>query len=72
MNIKYDKEVDALYIAFRKVRVYKTLRQNANFLVDVDKKGEVTGIEILHYSKTGSRGERLKIFAGQNRILIPA
>ena len=72
MKIRYDKEIDALYIELRNVRVHKTLKQSDSFLVDVDKKGGVIGIEILHFSKSAPKKERFQISTGQERILLPA
>ncbi len=72
MKIQYDKEVDALYIEFKKGRANKTIEKGGNFLLDVDKNGKVMGIEILNYSKSVPSKERLQISAGAKRILIPA
>ncbi|MDI6591784.1 MAG: DUF2283 domain-containing protein [Patescibacteria group bacterium] len=47
MKIKYDKNADAMYIYLRKGRIEKTIKVNNQLLIDVDKKGNVIGIEIL-------------------------
>lgn len=73
MKIKYDKEADALYIELKKSRVYKTVETRDSFLIDFDKGGQVIGFEILGYSKTVPKvGERFSVYAGQNKIKIPA
>lgn len=51
MQIKLDTPADALYIRVTKTRVQKTIPTSDSFLVDVDHKGNVIGIEILNYSK---------------------
>ncbi|MDP3956417.1 MAG: DUF2283 domain-containing protein [bacterium] len=72
MKIKYDKNVDALYILLSKAKVHKTLEKDGGFLVDVDKKGHAIGIEILNYSETNSTKERFQISSGERRIPITA
>lgn len=72
MKIKYDKTVDALYISFNKSKVQKTIERGERFLVDVDKKGNAVGIEILNYSKTVPPKERFQVFSGEKRIPIAA
>lgn len=73
MKIKYDKEIDALYIELKKSRVHKTVETRDSFLIDLDKDGQVVGFEVLGYSKTvPARDERFSIHAGQSRIKIPA
>ena len=51
MKIQYDKIADAMYVylGFKK-KIVKTIEINDSLLVDVDKKGEVIGIEILNVS----------------------
>jgi uncharacterized protein YuzE len=70
MKIKYDKEIDALYILLNKGKVQKTLEKDG-FLIDVDKKGHPVGIEILNYSKVSPTKERFQVSSGARRILIP-
>jgi len=72
MKINYDKSVDALYIEFKGSKSAKTLEKDDNVLVDFDKKGNVVGIEILHYSKIAPVKERLEISAGPKKIPLPA
>lgn len=50
MKITYDKEIDAMYIYFKKGKVAKTLSVGADFITDVDAKGNIIGLEILNAS----------------------
>ena len=73
MKITHDREADALYIKLKSGKVKKTIKNAANFLVDVDKSGGVIGIEVLNYSKTvPEKSERWAVSAGSRKILIPA
>lgn len=51
MKITYDKKVDAMYIKLRKGRYDHSKKVTDDILVDVSKKGEVLGLEILDASK---------------------
>lgn len=44
---RFDSEVNALYIRLKKRKVDKSESLGDNVIVDVDKKGEAMGIEIL-------------------------
>ena len=72
MKIKYDKEVDAIYIELGKGRAQKTVKKSSDIFVDYDKKGNALGIEILNYSKTDNSKEHFQVSAGNKRIPIPA
>lgn len=52
MKTRYDKKVDALYIAFQngEGKVAHTIKLKDFILVDIGKKGKVYGIEILDAS----------------------
>jgi len=50
MRIKYDKIADAMYIYIHKVEVAKTIKVSSRLLVDLDKEGNVVGIEMLGVS----------------------
>ena len=47
MKIEYDKTARALYITVRKGKVKRTIKLKDSLLVDLDKGGEVLGIEML-------------------------
>lgn len=50
MKINYDKIADAVYFSLKKGKIAKTLEMNERLIVDVDKKGNVLGIEMLDAS----------------------
>jgi|CXWL01.1.fsa_nt_gi uncharacterized protein YuzE len=50
MDIKYDIMADAVYVNVGSGKVAKTIKTEDRFLVDVDKDGNVVGIEILDAS----------------------
>lgn len=50
MKITYDEKVDAMYIKFKKGRYDHSKKVTDDILVDVSKKGEVLGLEILDAS----------------------
>ena len=47
VSIEFDSEVNAMYIRFKKGKVDKSEPLADNVIVDIDKKGEAIGIEIL-------------------------
>ncbi|MDO8486723.1 MAG: DUF2283 domain-containing protein [Candidatus Curtissbacteria bacterium] len=51
MKISYDPKVDAMYIRFRSGKYDRTKKVTDEILVDVTKKGEVLGLEILDAKK---------------------
>jgi len=51
MKITYDKDVDALYIRFRKGGFAKNKVIDDFTILDMDKKDHILGIEILNASK---------------------
>ena len=51
MEITYDPKVDALNITFKKGKVAKTIKVTSRLLIDVDKRGNVLGIEMLDVSR---------------------
>ena len=61
MKITYDKKVDAMYIRLRKGRYDHTKKVTDDILVDVSKKGEVLGLEILDASKNIGRVKKEKV-----------
>lgn len=50
MNTKYDKSADAVYIKLKSGKVAKTLRLENQLIVDLDKKSNILGLEILNAS----------------------
>ena len=50
MKINYDKVADAIYFAIKEAKIFKTLAVSEFLNVDIDKKGETVGIELLNAS----------------------
>lgn len=51
MEINYDKEADALYIELRKGDFAKNKKIDDFTIIDLDKQGNILGIELLDVSK---------------------
>ena len=51
MEISYDKEADAMYIELRKGEFAKNRKINDLTIADLDKEGNLLGIELLEVSK---------------------
>lgn len=51
MEISYDKLADAMYIEFRKGDFFKNKKIDDFTLIDLDKEGNILGIELLEVSK---------------------
>ncbi len=47
VSVEFDSEINAMYIRLKKGKVDKSEPLADNVIVDVDKKGEAVGIEIL-------------------------
>ena len=50
MKIQYDKLADAMYIYLREGKTAKTIKVNDRLFIDIDKKGNALGIEMLGIS----------------------
>ncbi len=51
MKVKYDREVDVLYIFFSKNKIKESDEDKPGIILDYDKQGSIVGIEILDASK---------------------
>lgn len=51
MEITYDKEANAMYIEFRKGKFSKNKKIDDFTIIDLDKEGNILGIELLDVSK---------------------
>ncbi len=51
MEIRYDREADAVYIRIGGGKVAESEEVDDGVIVDYDEKGNVIGIEILEFSK---------------------
>ena len=47
MKVTKNKKLDIAYVQFRKGTVYKTVKIHEGLLMDLDRKGNVIGIEVL-------------------------
>ncbi len=60
MNVKYDIVADAVYLRVGEARVARTIKMEDRFLVDMDRAGNVVGIEILDASSQEQLVQNLK------------
>lgn len=51
MLIRYDKEVDVVYIQFSEKKVTESDEDKPGIILDYDDEGNVVGIEVLEASK---------------------
>ena len=51
MKIKFDKEVDVIYLQFSDKEVAESDEDKPGIILDYDKDGNIVGIEILEASK---------------------
>lgn len=51
MNIKFDKEVDIVYLRFTDAEIAESDEEKPGIIIDYDKSGAVVGIEVLDASK---------------------
>jgi uncharacterized protein YuzE len=50
MKIKYDKEVDIMYIQFAADEIIESNEDKQGIIIDYNKKGNIVGIEVLNAS----------------------
>ena len=63
MEIKYDKEVDALYIRFLEEKVYDSEEIAPGIVADYTRDNKIVGVEVLNASKQLEKVEGLKNLA---------
>ena len=51
MKVKYDKEMDVLYVSFSENKIEESDENKPGIILDYDKKGSLVGIEIVDASK---------------------
>ena len=51
MKIKFDNDLDTLYITFNDNKVVETIQLELEMNADIDADNKVVGLEVLHYSK---------------------
>ncbi len=72
MKITYDKEVDAMYIYFKKSKVSRTVSIGRDFKADVDKNSNIVGLEIIGASrKIGGNKSAPSIAIGKKLLKLP-
>ena len=55
MKITFDKEADAIFIEFDSGEFGSNKKIDSNTIIDLDKKGNILGIELLNVSKRMSK-----------------
>jgi len=70
MRVKYDEEVDILYIRFKETPYHESDEIREGFIVDYDKDGNVIGIEILDVSEYLSSDELATVKFDVSRAII--
>ena len=57
MKIKYDKELDILYVSFSDNRIEESDEQKPGIIINYDKEGNMVGLEVLNATeKIGQPG----------------
>jgi uncharacterized protein YuzE len=51
MNIKFDKDVDIVYLRFSDADIVESDEEKSGIIIDYDKNGNVVSIELLEASK---------------------
>jgi uncharacterized protein YuzE len=51
MKVKYNKEVDVLYVSFSNEAVFESGEEKSGIILDYSEKGQIVGIEVLNASK---------------------
>ena len=52
MKVTRDKKMDVAYVQFRKGAAAKTVKLRDDLLMDLNRKGQILGIEVLSLSET--------------------
>jgi uncharacterized protein YuzE len=50
MKVKYDKEVDILYINLSEEKIFESDEDKPGIILDYDEKGNIVGIEVINAS----------------------
>lgn len=72
MKITYDNKIDAIYFSLKKGRVIKTAKLSDTILADLNKSGDVLGIEILDASKYSNNNNSNSISFGNKSFKLPS
>ena len=60
MKVKYDREVDILYISLSDEAVFESDEDKKGIILDYSAEGRITGIEILNASKQTGNPAKLE------------
>jgi uncharacterized protein YuzE len=60
MKVKYDRQVDILYITLSAEEVAESDEYKPGVIIDYDKEGAIVGIEILNASKNTTNPARVE------------
>ena len=69
MKINYDKEADAVYIELAKGEFEKNRKIDDFTILDMDKEGNILGIELLEVSKRFSAEALEKIYVKNMKVI---
>jgi len=51
MKVKYDKNLDILYLSLNDEKIYESDEEKKGIILDYDNNGKIVGIELLNASK---------------------
>ena len=71
MEIRYDKEVDILMVAFSKNSIEESDEEKPGIILDYDKNGGIVSIEILDASKRVADPEKVELFVSGGVSISP-
>lgn len=71
MKIEYDPQADAMYIQFREGQVNDTLEVGKHIFADVDKDGNILGIEVLFVSRQFAPGDWMTVTVNIGKAVEP-
>lgn len=63
MKVKYDKEVDIVYIQLNDSKVSESDESIKGVILDYDANGNIVGIEVLEASKKMASPDKIEIMA---------
>ena len=70
-KISYDTVAKSLYIKMSKNKIFKTKEISLNCIVDIDRKGQVVGVEILNTNqKTSPNALKSWLAFSQSELLV--
>ncbi len=64
MDIRFDKEADAIYLRFTDAEVFISDEDKPGIIIDYDRQGSVVGIEVLDASKRTENPSKINYEVG--------